>query len=123
MKYLGEKFIILALLGMMLPSFMFLSAVESKNTNLNNNNVWMLYFTDPKSDSLDFMIENHSKNSDFRYEILIDKKVVIDSKLSVPLGETKTVPIPKETLDLSNRKITITVADGNSNKKEIYKSF
>lgn len=122
MKYLGEKFIILALFGMMLLSFVFLSAVESKNANLNNNNVWMLYFTDPKSDSLDFTIENHSKNSDFRYEILIDKKVVIDSKLSVPLGETKTVPIPKETLDLSNRKITIIVTAGD-NKKEIYKNF
>jgi len=122
MKYLGEKFIILALLGMMLLSFVFLSTVESRNTNLDNNNVWMLYFTDPKSDSLDFMIENHSKNSDFRYEILIDKKVVIDSKLSVPLGETKTIPIPKEALDLSNRKITIIVTAGD-NKKEIYKNF
>ncbi|HRY27749.1 MAG TPA: hypothetical protein P5323_01295 [Candidatus Moranbacteria bacterium] len=122
MKYLGEKFIILALFGMMLLSFMFLSAVESKNTNLDNSNVWTLYFADPKSDSLDFMIENHSKNSDFRYKILVDKKVVIESDLPVPLGETKNVPIPKETLDLSNRKITIIVTAGD-NKKEIYKNF
>ncbi len=107
---------------MMLLSFVFLSAVESRNTNLNNNNVWMLYFADPKSDSLDFVIENHSQSTAFGYEILIDKKVVIDSNLSVSLDEIKTVPIPKDNLDLSNRKITITVTAGD-NKKEIYKNF
>lgn len=118
----NEKMIIFSTIVFLLASFVFLSAIESRNTNLDNNNVWILYFADPKSDSLDFMIENHSKNSDFRYEILIDKKVVIDSNLSVPLGETKTVPVPKDNLDLSNRKITISVTAGD-NKKEIYKNF
>ena len=118
----NEKLIIFSTIIFLLASFVFLSIVESKNTNLDNSKTWMLYFADPKNDSLDFMIENHSKNSDFRYEILIDKKVVIDSNLSVPLGETKTVPIPKDTVDLSGRKITIKVTAGDQ-KKEIYKNF
>ncbi|HPN54453.1 MAG TPA: hypothetical protein PLB52_00810 [Candidatus Moranbacteria bacterium] len=117
-----DKLIIFSTIFFLFLSFVFLTIVESRNTNLDNSNVWMLYFTDPKSDSLDFAVENHSKNSDFRYEILIDKKVVIESNLSVPSGETKTVPVPKDTVDFSDRKITITVTAGD-NKKEIYKNL
>ena len=49
--------------------------------------------------------------------------VVTEGDSTVSLDNTKTIPVPKDGIDLSNKKITISVTDNNSNKKEIYKIF
>lgn len=108
---------------MTLVSFVFLSVVEKKQSNVNSKNIWTLYFPDPKSGSLDFTIENHSQNKVFHWQILLDKIVVTEGDSTVSLGDTKTIPVPKDGIDLSNKKITISVIDVNNNKKEIYKNF
>lgn len=108
---------------MLLASFVFLSLVEKQQSNINSKNAWALYFSAPKNDSLDFTIENHSQNKVFHWQILLDKIVVTEGDSSVSLGDTKTIAVPKDNIDLSDKKITISVIDANNNKKEVYKNF
>ncbi len=117
---MSNKIIIYATLTFLLVSFVFLSAVEMKQADPNTKNIWMLYFIDPKSASLDFMIDNHSAQTDFHFEILADKTRVGEGDISIPNGATKTVPITIS--DSANKKIVIDVTAGNA-KKEIYKNF
>ena len=120
---MSNRIIIITILGMILASFVFLSVVEIKQSNINNKNIWTLYFSDPKDGSLDFTIENHSRNKVFHWQILLDKTMVTEGDSTVSLGDTKTIPVPTDDVDLSNKKITISVIDNNSNKKEIYKNL
>lgn len=108
---------------MLLASFVFLSLVEKKQSNINSKNIWTLYFSDPKNDSLDFTIENHSQNKVFHWQILLDKIVVTEGDSTITLGDKKTITVPKNDIDLSDKKITISVIDANNNKKEVYKNF
>lgn len=119
---MNNRIIIAATLGMLLISFIFLSAFETKQADINKQNIWFVYFTDPKNDSLDFSIENHSQNEFFHWQIMADKKLVVENDASVLPGETKTITIPKDNIDLSKRKLSIIVIAGD-NKKEIYKNF
>ena len=108
---------------MLLISFIFLSVVEIKQADINSKNIWTLYFSNPKDNSLNFTLENHSQNKVFHWQILLDKTVVTEGDSTVLLGDTKNIPVPKDNIDLSNKKITISVTDINNNKKEIYKNF
>lgn len=120
---MNNKTIIFGIILFLLLSFVFLSVVEIKQSDINSKNIWTLYFSNPKSSSLDFAIENHSQNKVFHWQILLDKILVIEGDSTVLLNDTKTITVPKDNLDLSNKKITISVTDNNSNKKEIYKNF
>jgi hypothetical protein len=120
---MSSKTIILSTIGMLLVGFIFLSLTELKQADINSKNIWFLYFTDPKSDSLDFTIENHSKNENFHWQILIDKTVAVENNSVVSSGDKKTLSVPKDNVDLSNKKVTISVTDGSNNTKEIYKNF
>ena len=120
---MNNKIIPIIILGMLLLSFVFLSVLETKQSNINSKNIWMLYFSDPKSSSLDFTIENHSQNKTFHWQILLDKTMVTEGDSTILLGSIKTLPVPTDSIDLSNKKITISVTDSNSNKKEIYKDL
>lgn len=117
---MNSKLIITLTLVMLFASFVFLAAVERKNSDINNHNVWMLYFTDPKSDSLDFAVENHSETSAFHWEIFSDKKKLTEGDISAEKGEIKKIPVSSE--NTKDKKITITVTNGE-NKKEIYKNL
>ena len=120
---MNNKTIIFGTIIFLLLSFVFLSVIEIKQSNINAKNIWTLYFSEPKNESLDFTIENHSQNKVFHWQILLDKIVVTEGDSTVALGDIKTIPIPKDDIDLSNKKITISVTDINNNKKEIYKNL
>ena len=120
---MSNRIIILTTVAFLFISFVFLSIVEMKQSDINSKNIWTLYFSNPKSSSLDFTIENHSQNKVFHWQILLDKILVIEGDSAVSLNDTKTITVPKDNLDLSNKKITISVTDGNNNKKEVYKNF
>lgn len=79
-------------------------------------NWWVIAFALPKESSdLSFMIENHSDQTSFRYEIAADKAVFIQETLSVNRGETLTIT-PPMTAQADTRTI-ITVSSGNDTKK------
>ena len=120
---MGNKIIIFTTVAFLVISFVFLSVVEMKQSNINSKNIWMLYFSDPKGSSLDFTIENHSPNKIFHWQILLDKTLITEGDSIVSLSDIKTIYVPKDGIDLSNKKITISVSDSSNNKKEIYKNF
>lgn len=117
---MSNRIIIFTTVAFLFISFVFLSATEMKQSNLNSKDVWMLYFSNPKSASLDFTIENHSKNAAFHYEIFLDKTKVKEGDTMIPIGEIKTIPVSAE--NITNKKIIIDVTNNNE-KKEIYKSL
>ena len=104
-------------------SFIFLSVVEKRSSDINSQNIWMLYFDDPRSNSLDFKIENHSTSNSFHWKVISNKNTIKEGDENIPLGETKNIPIALEAAEANEGKITISVSDTNKNIKEIYKDF
>jgi len=82
----------------------------------------MIYFDNPKGSSLDFAIENHSKQNDFHWQISADKEIIQQADVKISLGETKTIPVSLSPTELVGKKIEVIVNAGEE-KKEIYKSF
>lgn len=113
---MNNRTIIFSTIFFLLISFIFLSWSEKKQADIDSKNIWMVYFSNPKDMSLDFIIENHSDNSSFEYKILEDKNILKQENISVAKGETKNIPT---TLQGKGKMIIqIESADG---KKEIYK--
>jgi len=80
----------------------------------------MIYFENPKNNSIDFAIENHSTSINFHWEILTDKNMIKEGDATIRNGETKKIPMI--VTDTNNKKITVKVTSDNSSK-EIYKTL
>lgn len=80
---------------------------------------WAIYFEDPKSDSLNFTIENHSARNNFHWEILDDNQKVREGDVEIETGGSKKI-----SPDIQNPagKNSVVVSSG-SDKKEIYKNL
>src|SRR3990167_5730764 len=80
---------------------------------------WTLAFAIPEeSKSLSFIVENHSDQMAFEYEIMADKLLLARNSFVVQRGE-KVVIAPPLTAQTSERtKVTITLG---TEKKEIYR--
>lgn len=82
-------------------------------------NWWTLSFTFPnESESLSFMVENHSDQSSFQYEIILGKMVIARESFTAKPGE-KTIITPPSITEQSER-VKVTVTTGTE-KKEIYR--
>lgn len=116
-----NKIIIFTILFLMLFSSLYLSYTETKLANIDSQNLWLMYFKNPKDNSIDFTIENHSNSNNFHWEILADKDSLKTGDTEILNGQSKTIPI--NISDTVGKKITITVTDSENKKKEIYKNF
>jgi hypothetical protein len=116
---MNNKLIIIATSFFILVSFIFLAIVEKKQADINTKNVWMIYFENPKDNSLNFTIENHSSNTNFHWQALSDNSPANQGDQTINLGESKTIPVSIS--DINNKKISIVVITGKEDKKEIYK--
>lgn len=116
---MNNKVIILTTSFFILVSFIFLATIERKQADINTKNIWMLYFENPESNSLDFTVENHTPNTNFHWQILADKTVVRQGDLNIKLGAKKTVPVLLA--DTDGKKITISVTGSENGNKEVYK--
>lgn len=97
-----------------------LFAIGNKFNDLNfSQNWWSVYFSDPKSNDLNFIIENHSENLNFHYIISKDKDTVYENDVKVENGKSENIKPAR--IDMTGR-ITIQISSG-SEKKEIYKNF
>lgn len=84
----------------------------------SGKNWWVLSFADPQeADQFDFVIENHSDNTEFQYQIVANRQVLAEATLSIPRGETETV---RPTVTRSASRTVIIVTTGTE-KKEIYR--
>lgn len=86
-----------------------------------NTDWWVLYFEDPKSQSLNFTIENHSSKNNFHWEVLEKKNKLQEGDVQLSKGNKKDISIdipPK-----SDKKITVRISADNIETKEIYKNY
>lgn len=99
-------------------SSIFLVFVEKRQADKNQGkNWWILYFENPKDNSLDFTIENHSNKSNFHWEILGGGNKIKEGDVEIEKGADWTSDV--QNID-PEEKIIIRVSNGE-NKKEIYK--
>lgn len=113
-----NKYIVFSVIIFLLLSFVFLSATERKQEGLESQNWWVVYFEDPKSNDLDFIIENNSNEKSFRWEAMVGNEKISGGNLEIKKGEKKIIPV-----ELENKgKIEIIVVTGEE-KKSIYKNL
>lgn len=80
---------------------------------------WSVYFAYATNTDLSFVIENHSIQNNFSWEIISGQDSIKKGDLTIARGEKKNIEI-----DLSNlkNKIIVRVSDGKASQ-EIYKNF
>jgi hypothetical protein len=113
--------IILFFLGLFIASSVYLFSIDSDYNNAEDNDDWYaLYFTDPKSDSLDFTIKNFSGETNFHWEVLADDKKLAEQDISIPTdAEREFNPIK---VNPEIKKYTIRVSAGDITQR-IYKNL
>lgn len=120
-----QKKIIIFITILFIASSFWLFYQSDKQTNPDlNKNWWAVYFVDPKSDNLNFIIENHSDKNDFHWEILADKNKVKEDNIKIEKGAQSELNSDSELSsdEFKNKKITVDISSGDE-KKEIYKNF
>lgn len=116
----SHKIIIISLLFFLLASLVCLAWLEQKQRE--SGSFWALYFSEPKSDSLNFTIENHSQKNNFRWEASGGNKKM-EGSLEIKKGSSAEITLSKITLsksDFDREKITVRVFSGEE-VREIYK--
>jgi hypothetical protein len=115
-----KKIISFLIVLFVLSSAYLLWTAKNYNDPDYQKNWWAIYFEDPKLDDPNFVIENHSDQINFHYNILDGSNKIGEKDISIGKGETKHVKI--ENINLINKKITVQVISGDE-KKEIYKNI
>ena len=121
---MSSKIIIIATVVLLIASFSVLFVVESKNHDPDFNKAWsVVYFENPRDDSLDFAIENHEgEKANYDYRILIGGKSVFESRIEIEAGAKQKISpvIPSERLKDSQVLIE---ADYKDTEHRIYKNL
>jgi len=115
-----QKKIILFLIILFIAGSAWLFYASDKLTDPNTGkNWWAISFVDPTGKGLSFIIENHSDQNNFHWEVLSNNKKVRAGDETIGKGASQKV-----TLDGNSEpgKIIIDVTAGNE-KKEIYKNL
>jgi len=115
-----SKQIIFFFLALFIASSAYLFAIDSRYNDPRFNNNWFaLSFIDPKSDNLNFVIENFSTKTNFHWEILADKEKVSQGDVEIRSGEQKELSASEVT---NGKKMTVQVSTGDDTQ-EIYKNI
>jgi hypothetical protein len=105
-------------------SLIYLSYIGEKQLDPNwHKNWWVLSFENPKDNSLNFVIENHSDKNNFHWQVSSDDDKILEGDEKIQKGEVQKIAPEKSTEDLCSdgkRKVTIAVTSGIT-KREIYK--
>lgn len=112
--------IFLIVLFIISSAYLFLTAKNFNDPDYQKN-WWAVYFVNPKSNDLNFVIENHNDKNSFHYIITNGNDKVEEKDISVNKGEVKNIKLD-DINTTENKKITIQVISGDE-KKEIYKNF
>jgi hypothetical protein len=121
---MSSKIIIIATVILLILSFSVLFVVEAKNHSYDFNKAWsVVYFENPRGNSLDFAIENHEgADVEYGYQIFVGASKVIDEKVIVNAGAKQEIApvIPSD--QLQGNKILIDVNYKGTDYK-IYKNI
>ena len=108
--------IFIALFFVAASAYLFYVSDQGLNSSAGKS-WWAVYFEEPQGANLGFVIENHSPQTNFHWEIKADNQKIEAGEVVIKTGESKN--IRPEIKDLRGR-LLITVSSGNA-KKEIYK--
>ncbi|MDD5489191.1 MAG: hypothetical protein PHP25_00730 [Candidatus Moranbacteria bacterium] len=123
-KIMSSKIIIIATIILLIVSFSVLFVVEAKNHNYDYKKAWsVVYFENPRDDSLNFAIENHEgKKMAYDYNIFIDGKKVSGNKVEIEKGAEQRI-VPVLDLDTSNGVSVSIEVSADDLKYKIYKNL
>lgn len=117
----NNKPIILSIIIFLLFSFAFLAYTETRQQSATNQNWWIVYFENPKNESLSFIIENNSKADDFRWELSSGESTIRKEDIKIKKGEIGKIEISGSEIENSeNKKITIKI-DSQNETRMLYK--
>lgn len=118
-----QRKLILFILILFILSSAYLLYASNKYQNLNfGSDYWTVCFYNPKSDELSFIIENHSDQTDFHWQVMADQNKIKEGEIKIANGaQSKISGTSPDFPDLTNKKITIVISAGEE-KKEIYKN-
>lgn len=121
---MSSKIIIIATITLLIASFSVLFVIEAQNHNYDYKKSWsVVYFENPRDDSLDFAIENHeSAKAEYGYKIFINDSKVIDEQVEIVAGATQKIAPVISSEKLKGNKILIDVSYKDTDYK-IYKSL
>ena len=119
-----SKIIIITTITLLLISFSVLFIIEAKNHNYDYKKSWsVVYFENPRDDSLDFTIENHQgENAEYGYKIFLGDDKVIDEKIEIEAGAKQKISPVIEGEIMKDNKIMIVVNYKDAEYK-IYKNL
>lgn len=123
-RSMSSKIIIITTLILLIVSFSILFVIEVKNHNYDYQKKWsVVYFENPRDDSLDFAIENHEGGkAEYGYKILLGDDKVIDEKVEIEVGAKQKISPVIESEKLKNNKVMIDVGYKDAEYK-IYKKL
>lgn len=113
------KKIIILLIIFLVSSFLFLAWNETQQQSPNSQNWWVVYFSNPKDESLNFVIENNSDETGFHYKISDKENGLEEADVEIAKDAKKEIFLNK---NIASEKIIIQVSAG-SERREIYKNF
>lgn len=115
-----QKKIILFLIIILTVSSIWLFRASDKAIDPDaGKNWWAVYFVEPKSDKLDFVIENHSSRADFHWEVLENNQKIKEGNEKIERGQKSQI-ISEISADFGKIIIRVNL---DEEKKEIYKNF
>jgi hypothetical protein len=117
----NEKKIIILLAVFLVTGVSFLFYSENKQLNSTDGG-WALYFENPKSTDLTFVIENRGKTKKIHWKELSGNPANTLREGDVVVSSEQKSIIPLSGADISKgEKITIEASDQSDGKKEIHK--
>jgi hypothetical protein len=121
---MSSKIIIIATIILLIVSFSVLFIVEAKNHSYDYKKSWsVVYFENPRDNSLDFVIENHQgEKASYGYKVFIGDNKVIENNVDIEAAAKQKISpiIPNE--KISENKILIDVSYKDTDYK-IYKNL
>jgi hypothetical protein len=123
-KKMSSKIIIIAATVLLIASVSVLFAIEDMNHDYDYKKAWsVVYFENPRDNSLDFAIENHEgARSEYDYKIFVGSDKVIDEKVEIDAGVTQKISPVIDSAKLMESRILVEVSRKETDYK-IYKDL
>lgn len=117
-----SKKIIILIISLLFLSSASLFFFENYYKKTTGGNWWVVYFENPKSDDLTFIIESKKTESNFAWELWLGNNKIKEGKENVSEGGEKTIN-PTRGINLNYQgRASVKISSGED-KREIYKNL
>lgn len=121
---MSSKIIIIAVAVLLIASFATLFVIEAKNHDYDYKKAWsVVYFENPRDDSLDFAIENHEgADAAYGYQIFSNENKLAEGEIDVKAGATKKISPVLDSEKIKGTRVMIEVKYKDTDYK-VYKDL